>query len=340
MSINIKYSLGAAFLAMVIASSPAMAQNTEIVSPVTDKQASFDQDRAAILAMAGDYKVSFDINETTSWRADYEPLKGKVSHGHESIRVIKDNGDEIILQHILVTEFGGDTVIIKHWRQDWKYEPKQILVYNASNDKYAKWSFKTISDKARTGAWSQTVYQVDDSPRYSGIGRWTMVNGVTSWISDMTSRPLARRDATRDPIYDHYQGVNRHQITPSGWVHWQDNTKMKSVDGKAMPYVQEIVLNTYNKNSDYNVKAANDYWASTSEYWQAVRSEWDNAITQNQGMAIEEEANTGTVISGELLEMATQISKGVITQDAAIVKAKTLIKGAVKPVKTAAEIIP
>lgn len=45
----------------------------------------------------------------------------------------------------------------------------------------------------------------------------------------------------------------------------------------------------------------------------AVRSEWDNAITQNQGMAIEEEANTGTVISGELLEMATQISKGVIT---------------------------
>lgn len=210
-------------------------------------------------------------------------------------------------------------------------------MHDGLEEELGQWNLQNVSDETRKGAWSQTVYQVDDSPRYAGIGRWKTRNGVRSWSSDMTSRPLARRDAIRNPIYDHYQGINRHQITPSGWVHWQDNTKMKTVDGKVVPYVQEIVLNTYNKSSDYNVKGADDYWTATSNYWQVVRSEWDNVIAKYTGMSIEEEPNSGTVISGELLEMGTQISKGEMSEAAAIAKARTLIRGAAKPVKAAAQ---
>ena len=79
------------------ATSPALASANQQPTAVTAIQASFEQDRADILAMAGDYKVRFDMAETTSWREDYEPIKAKISGGHESVRVIKDSGTEIIL---------------------------------------------------------------------------------------------------------------------------------------------------------------------------------------------------------------------------------------------------
>ena len=50
---------------------------------------------------------------------------------------------------------------------------------------------------------------------------------MARWTSDETRRPLARRDAVRHPVYDHYLGVNRHALTPDGWVHEQDNAKRR-----------------------------------------------------------------------------------------------------------------
>ncbi len=328
---NMKSKWGAALLAIAIATSPALAENN-IETSTEQSQASFEQDRADILAMAGDYKVTFDMKETTSWRDDYTPIKAKISGGHESVRIISDTGNEIKLQHLLVAEFNGRSVIIKHWRQDWKYRPTNILAHTGTGT----WQLQNVSNEMRKGAWSQTVYQVDDSPRYAGVGKWTTLNGVRSWRSNMTSPPLARRDATRNPVYDHYQAINRHQPTPNGWIHWQDNTKLKMVDGKAVPYVQESVLNSYEKFDGYKIEAADNYWKATQGYWSVVRDEWDNVITKTGGVTIEEEPNTGTIISGELLEMGNKIQKGEMTEAQAIAKAKNLIRGAAsKPIKTA-----
>ncbi len=334
MSINMKSKLGAALLAIAFASTPALANHHAEAPNAAQIKASYEQDRADILAMAGDYKVTFDMKETTSWRDDYTPIKAKISGGHESVRVIKDTDGEIILQHLLVAEHGGKTMVIKHWRQDWKYEPASLLTYSSSG----KWTLEAVPEAERKGAWSQTVYQVDDSPRYAGVGQWKVRNGVRSWTSDMTSRPLARRDATRNPVYDHYQAINRHQPIPGGWIHWQDNSKMKMVDGKAVPYVQESVLNTYKKFNGYKVEAADKYWKATQGYWAVVRSEWDAAIAKANGVTVEEEAQTGTVISGKLLEMGTKIEKAEMTEAAAIAEAKTLIRTAANaPVKTASK---
>src|SRR5687768_6883702 len=96
--------------ASAVLAAPAHAQ---AASP------SFEADRAAILAMAGDYKVRFDMQESTRWRTDYKPLEPKVSGGHESVRVIEDSGKRIVLQHLLVVEMDGKPHVIKHWRQDW-----------------------------------------------------------------------------------------------------------------------------------------------------------------------------------------------------------------------------
>ena len=40
-----------------------------------------EQDRKSILAMAGDYKVRFDMRETVPFVADYKPLEPKRSGG-------------------------------------------------------------------------------------------------------------------------------------------------------------------------------------------------------------------------------------------------------------------
>jgi hypothetical protein len=310
----------AAALLLLGTAAPAAAH-----PPIAAEEAAanFEQDRADILVMAGNYHVGFNMQESTRWDKDYTPLEPKRSGGNEVVRVIEDSGRKIILQHMLViTGDDGKSHIIKHWRQDWDYEPAKVLVYSDQG----QWTWEAVPEKMRTGRWSQTVYQVDDSPRYGGWGQFETQAGVRRWRSNWTWRPLARRDAVRKPVYDLYYSINRHQPTPDGWVHWQDNTKMGIKDGKLVPIVQEYVLNTYIKYDQYDVKAADDYWAATKEYWAAVRAEWDRVAATKGGIAIAEEAETGTVISGRLLSMADEVQEKKLSIDKAIAEAKRLIE--------------
>jgi hypothetical protein len=310
--------LGAVLLALAMAASPALAH-----PPIADAQApaGFEQDRADILAMAGTFKVRFDMQESTPWDAGYTPLEAKVSGGNEVVRVIEDTGRKIVLQHLLVIEHEGQTMVIKHWRQDWAFEPTRVLVYSDRNT----WTWEEVPERFRTDRWSQTVYQVDDSPRYGGWGKFESPGGVRRWRSNWTWRPLARRDATRNPVYDRYLSINRHQDTPTGWVHWQDNTKLGLKDGKLVPIVQEYLLNTYTRFDGYDVKAADAYWAATRDYWAQVRAEWARIAKTKGGIAIDEQADTGTVISGRLLELADQIQSGTTNTAKAVAEARKLI---------------
>ena len=317
-----KTALGSSLLALTVLASPALAHPPIGELPAVEEQAAYEADRADILAMAGDYKVRFDMQEATPWKADYTPLDRKISGGHESVRVIEDTGRKIVLQHLLVVAHEGKTHVIKHWRQDWEYEPARILVYTGPDD----WKWEDVPEKMRRGRWSQTVWQVDDSPRYAGWGQWETQGGVRRWRSNWTWRPLARRDAVRNPVYDRYYAINRHQPTPNGWIHWQDNIKMESAGGAPKPVVQEYVLNTYTRFNDYPVKAADDYWAATKDYWSVVRDEWDQVAAKKGGIHIKEKADTGTVISERLLKMGTAIADGEMKQAAAIAEARTLIR--------------
>jgi hypothetical protein len=315
---RLKTTIGASLLAVALAGSAALAH-----PPIAAEQAtaSFEQDRADILAMAGNYKVRFDMQESTRWDPAYTPLDRKISGGNEVVRVVADTGRKIILQHLLVVQDEGKDMVIKHWRQDWEYEPTRVLVYSDTNT----WKWEDVPEKMRTGRWSQTVWQVDDSPRYGGWGQFETQGGLRRWRSNWTWRPLARRDAVRHPVYDRYLSINRHQNTTDGWIHWQDNTKMGTKDGKLVPIVQEYVLNTYTKFDGYNVKAADDYWATTKDYWAAVRTEWDRIATEKGGIGIEEEAETGTVISARLMELANEVQAKTTTTAKAAAEARKLI---------------
>jgi hypothetical protein len=314
---------GAVPAALLLLSAPAMLAAAPAYAQTAS---SYQADRADILAMAGNYKVKFDMQESTPWRADYTPVEAKISGGHESVRVIEDSPKRISLQHMLVVDAGGTMMVIKHWRQDWEYEPSRIMVYSGPDS----WTWRAVSPAEAKGKWSQTVWQVDDSPRYGGLGAWQTVAGLRRWESDATWRPLARRDAVRGPVYDRYYAINRHQSFPNGWIQWQDNVKMGEFDGKLQPVVQEYVLNTYTKFDGYNVKAADDYWAATKGYWAAIRAEWERIANTKNGIRITEAAEAGTVIASRLLEIADDIQKGKIKEAEAVRTAKALMDQATK----------
>ena len=299
------------------------------VAAQTATASAFAQDRRDILAMSGNFKVKFDMQESTRWRTDYTPLEPKISGGNEVVLVIADTGRHISLQHLLVIEHEGKSMVIKHWRQDWDYEPARVLVYSGPDT----WTYQAVPEAERKGRWSQTVWQVDDSPRYGALGRWESVGGTRRWASDQTWRPLARRDAIRSPVYDRYLGINRHQPTPDGWIQWQDNIKMGQFDGKLQPVVSEYVLNTYTRFDGYNTKAATDYWAATKGFWAVVRDEWDRIAAAKGGIQVMEVAETGSAVSARLLEIADDLQAGKMTEAEAIATAKKLMDSGTGVVK-------
>jgi hypothetical protein len=316
-------------LAALAATAPAQAlsgaEPAAAASVDAPAASQFERDRQSILAQAGQWRVRFDMRENVSFREGYEPLEEKLSAGDEIVRVVYDDGTRISLQHILVMgDDAGNHFVIKHWRQDWVYEPETVLTYAGPN----RWTVTPVSAGERRGAWSQTVWQTDDSPRYGGVGHWDYDHGLAEWTSNATWRPLARRDAVRNPIYDRYLGVNRHALTPQGWVHIQDNMKMGQAEGDAgdpVAIVQEDVINTYRRVDNYDAKPGDDYWAATKDYWAGVRAAWDAVATANGGIYLEEEANRGAVTGKPLMDWAEEIQAGTLTTEAGIAQARDLI---------------
>ncbi|KAK0358336.1 hypothetical protein LTR94_035828, partial [Friedmanniomyces endolithicus] len=92
--------------ALALLPMPAFADGP-VKQTAAAAQAAKAADRAEILAMAGNYKVRFDMQETTPWVAGYTPLERKISGGNEVVRVIEDTPDHNALQHMLVVEHDG-----------------------------------------------------------------------------------------------------------------------------------------------------------------------------------------------------------------------------------------
>ncbi|MQP66739.1 hypothetical protein GE253_15495 [Niveispirillum sp. SYP-B3756] len=308
---------------LALASGSALAQDSAACGK--PDCTAFNRDRAAILAMAGTYRVTFNFHETAAFVPGYEPLEAKRSGGFEVVRVIEDTGRIIRLQHLLVVKDEEDKpYIVKHWRQDWTYEPETLLVYGGPD----QWVVKPVETASRVDAWSQTVWQTDDSPRYGGVGRWAYDRGETRWVSDETARPLARRDAVRKPPYDHYIGINRHALTPAGWVHEQDNAKVGSRDSKPATFVHEVVLNSYRPSTDFDIAAADSYMAKTATYWAAVRKSWEEVMAAQGGIHLVQEAENGSATGKALMELADAVKDGKTASSDAVAQARALIANA------------
>src|SRR3546814_2215208 len=74
------------------------------------------------------------------------------------------------------------------------------------------------------------------------------------------------------------------------------------------------------------VLCISDWCSDVSSSDLAVRADWDRVASANGGIAIDEKADTGTVISGRRLEMADEVQENKLTTAKAIAEAKKLIE--------------
>ena len=256
------------------------------------------QDVESILDMCGCYEISFNFAETFATEKDYEYHDNYYSGGLEWVFPVTNEKDKIILQHLLVI---GDTMIIRHWRQDWLFENQDLYVYDKDNT----WKYKQLPADAVKGQWTQKVFQVDDSPRYEGSATWIHFDGKHYWES-VADAPLPRREFSKRSDYNVMIRKNRHEITDNGWVHEQDNHKVVR-DNADKKLASEKGWNTYTKVEDSKCLTAVNWWKENNQYWADVRAVWDEVFGTYKQLSINMKVD-GKIMFQRLFALGDEMS--------------------------------
>jgi hypothetical protein len=253
----------------------------------------FERDRRAILAMAGTYRVTFDFLEVTPFGTDDTPKAPYQSWGTEKVYVDSDTGRFISLVHILemrIVQPDGkvsEPMVTKHWRQDWAYEPSHVVRYQGNE----RWERRMLAPVQATARWAQTVYQVDESPRYASLGKWEHTGSFSTWLSEETWRPLPRREWSVRDDYRVLAGTNRHTILTNGWVQEENNLKAALMPSRELdpsrPYVgREYGVARYERIRAADFAAADQYYERTKEFWDQVRDRWSKIFAQRGSVTL------------------------------------------------------
>ena len=282
--------------------------------PAFARDAADPRDRQSILAMQGEYLVDFAFDETVLLQSGYERAAAMRSGGNETVIVVEDTPAKVVLQHILVDEKSGH--VTKHWRQDWTYEARSRFEFSADQT----WQVRVIPAERNKGAWTQCVFEVSDAPRYCGTGRWEYANGIATWTSDLSWRPLPRREYTKRSDYNAVSAINRHTITPNGWTHEQFNTKvLRKPDGTQVELAREFGFNDYRKTTEVDFKPAYGYWNATRDYWARVRARWDAFLSRAPGVRLKTKLD-GMAMIIPLFTQAGDLEEGKTVADGEIDK--------------------
>lgn len=275
-----------------------------------------ERDRRAILAMAGDFQVTFDFLEIESFQPGTARDRPYQSWGTERVYVDADTGNYISLVHILdmriLQEDGSlsEPIVTKHWRQSWQYEPRDIVEYKGQN----RWERRKLSNTERAGQWSQTVYQVDESPRYASIGCWNHTSSFSSWISGDTWRPLPRREWSVRKDYQVLEGTNRHTITATGWMQEENNLKLvlgpNGQADPAQPYrAREYGVARYSRMKGGDFEAAQQYYQRTRSFWASVLTSWHEIFQSHTVVTLRAQVDQAGLFH-KLFEYADQLAGG------------------------------
>lgn len=217
--------------------------------------------------LCGCFSVNFKYAETFSPDNNYKYHDREETNATELALLLDKTKDKIIIQHLLIV---ADTMVIKHWREEWAYESP--VMYQFMGDR--TWKKKELAAAEVKGKWTQTVWEVSDEPRYQGVSAWVNNDNKTFWESTADA-PLPRREYTVRSDYNVMKRHNRIYFTADGYVHEQDNDKILRTGGTDKLIAQEKGYNSYYRMADGDCKAARDWWAKNGQFWTSVRGEWE-----------------------------------------------------------------
>jgi len=263
-----------------------------LIFSISSVKAQKKQDIEAIKQMCGCFEIDFKFSETFQYSNDsnYSKSKNYNSKALEYAKLIKDEKGHISIQHLLVM---GDYVI-KHWRQDWIYQNKDLLKYDGNNN----WKYISKAKKDVKGQWTQKVYQVDDSPRYEGSATWLHIDDKSYW-ENSSYAPLPRREYTKRNDYNIMIRGNRHEITKDGWVHDQDNYKVvkDSKNNSEIIIAAEKGLNKYTRVDDSRCNEAISWWSENKTKWLLIRNKWNSIYSQKDNISLRRSVDSKPLFS-------------------------------------------
>ena len=253
---------------------------------IVNSQNKLKKDSNAIMNMCGCFEVSFNFSETIKLnnREDYVPSEDyQTTPVYELAIPIKKNKNEISIQHILQVGDENYRSIVKHWRQDWLYQNKDMYLYDKDNN----WTYKNFSKSDVKGQWTQKVFQVDDSPRYEGSATWVHADGKSYW-ENSSYAPLPRREYTKRNDYNIMIRGNRHEITKYGWVHDQDNFKVvKDMDSNSEVIIaSEKGFNKYTRVDETKCNEAINWWYKNNKKWSFVLDKWNSIYSKKDDISL------------------------------------------------------
>ena len=255
-----------------------------------NSQSKLKKDTNAIMKMCGCFEVTFNFSETINLnnRENYKPSEDyQTSPVYELAIPIKQDKNHISIQHILQVGDDNYRSIVKHWRQDWMYQNKNLYIYEKDN----KWNYKKLNKSNYKGQWTQKVYQVDDSPRYEGSSSWIHVDGKSFW-ENTTPAPLPRREFSKRKDYNVLLRSNRHEITNYGWFHGQNNEKVDRINSSEEEVLAfEVGYNYYKRVANDKCKYAKEWWLENEKKWEIVRNIWTEIYSQNKNLSLKSEYN-------------------------------------------------
>lgn len=292
-----------------VASKPATKEVAVINNSKTD------QDKAAIKSLSGIYKVSFNFAETFATDSNYKYYPRYKEWGIEYVFVAEETPNKIVLQHLLII---NDTIIVKHWRQDWVYENKEVYKYYKDNE----WIREVLSAEQVKGTWTQKVYQVDDSPRYESYGTWVHVDGKHYW-EGTNDAPLPRREFTKRDDYNVMRRHSRMEILSDGWMLEQDNEKIVRNNGIDKTICWEKGMERFTKGN-YNAIPAQKWWEAQKKYWADVRKTWDEVYTKNPDLKLMPKVNDKRLYE-DLFELGDKVSMPKYAEGSAIPEIRKII---------------
>jgi hypothetical protein len=285
-----------------------LSTSAEFITMTDAAQSTLERDRRAILAMAGKFRASFDFIETVGFTPDYQAPAPYQSWGTEYVTVVEEEDRFVSLQHILVMRVNlpsgeiSDPFVMKHWRQDWTYEPVEATKFVGNQ----RWETRRLESAETQNQWLQSVYQVDDSPRYQSLGKWQHFENYSSWHSDTTWRPLPRREFSVRKDYDVLIGTNKHTINPRGWVQEEENLKVILDDSNNHRILaKEVGLARYERILDWDWSEGRRYWSETESFWREVRRHWKAQLVPNEILQISKEVD-GVPLYGAMFRLAQE----------------------------------
>jgi hypothetical protein len=284
---------------------------TSIISIATFAQKSADIE--AIKGQCGCFDVRFSYAETFAPAKDYVFHDRYKTGALEYVFVDEESKNKLVLMHLLVI---NDTLVIKHWREDWVYQNTNLLAY----DKGTTWKPKNLSKSEVKGQWTQKVFEVNDSPRYEGTASWSHFDGNHTW-SNVTDAPLPRREYTKRSDYQVLRRNNRIHVTAAGYMHEQDNDKIIRNETGDKLLAQEKGWNEYKKTDEAKCKLATTFWKENREYWVDVRNVWGQIIDENKGISYKIKSDNGKSMWSELDNLVESFKKDKVTDVATRQKA-------------------